>query len=167
MCTQTATRKSVKIRSSVHGLCHIPVCVSVGTGTNLHLQCVYAHTCRWILSLNHIHFERSLISVCYKQKKMVQFCSVSYFGFRICKGPEWKPGIFVQFTKKNGLAREAGLQPGDQILQCNGVPFLNIPFSDVSEMMGVSLFCSENCRSFPFKSGSWKDAVFSVTIFLI
>jgi len=83
--------------------------------------------------------------------------SVSDFGFSICKGPEWKPGIFVQFTKENGLAREAGLQPGDQILQCNGIPFLNIPFSDVSKMMRVSLCSAGNCHCLLLKSGSWKE----------
>ncbi|XP_021925111.1 uncharacterized protein LOC110832430 isoform X3 [Zootermopsis nevadensis] len=56
----------------------------------------------------------------------------------ICKGPEWKPGIFVQFTKENGLAREAGLQPGDQILQCNGVPFIDIPFSEAVNVLKTS-----------------------------
>ena len=100
-------------------------------------------------------FERILIYVCYKENKMLYWYSVSNFVFRICKGPEWKPGIFVQFTKENGLAREAGLQPGDQILQCNGVSFLNIPFSDVSKMMCVSLCSAENCRCL-LKSGSWK-----------
>lgn len=64
---------------------------------------------------------------------VIWFYFVSVSNFRICKGPEWKPGIFVQFTKENGLAREAGLQPGDQILQCNGVPFIDIPFSEVSK----------------------------------
>lgn len=51
--------------------------------------------------------------------------------FRVCKGPDWHPGIFVQFTKENGLAQEAGLRPGDQILECNGVKFMDIPFNEV------------------------------------
>ncbi|XP_069675086.1 harmonin isoform X2 [Periplaneta americana] len=59
-------------------------------------------------------------------------------GCGICKGPEWKPGIFVQFTKENGLAREAGLRPGDQIIQCNGVPFIDIPFSDAVNVLKTS-----------------------------
>lgn len=54
------------------------------------------------------------------------------YNCRICKGPEWKPGVFVQFTKDIGIARETGLRPGDQILSCNGVDFTDIPFSDVS-----------------------------------
>lgn len=55
------------------------------------------------------------------------------------KGPEWKPGIFVQYTKENSLARGAGLKPGDQIIQCNNVVFTpDIPFTEVSS----SIFCS-------------------------
>lgn len=50
---------------------------------------------------------------------------------RICKGPEWKPGIFVQFTKDLGVARDAGLRPGDQLLSCNGVDFGDVLFSEV------------------------------------
>lgn len=51
--------------------------------------------------------------------------------FRICKGPEWKPGIFIQFTKEGGIAREAGLRPGDQILYCNNIDFSDIQFNEV------------------------------------
>lgn len=50
-------------------------------------------------------------------------------GLGICKGPDWKPGIFVQFTKEHSIAREC-LRPGDQILSCNGVDFNDILFSD-------------------------------------
>ncbi|XP_046394554.1 uncharacterized protein LOC124162171 isoform X3 [Ischnura elegans] len=48
----------------------------------------------------------------------------------ICKGPEWRPGIFIQSTKEGGFAREAGLRPGDQIVECNGINFEDISFSD-------------------------------------
>ncbi|KAL1459352.1 hypothetical protein WDU94_011343, partial [Cyamophila willieti] len=44
-------------------------------------------------------------------------------GCGICKGPAWKPGIFVQFTKDACIAKESGLKRGDQILACNGVKF--------------------------------------------
>lgn len=50
---------------------------------------------------------------------------------RICKGPEWKPGIFIQFTKEGGIARDAGLRPGDQILYCNNIDFTDISFNEV------------------------------------
>lgn len=53
-------------------------------------------------------------------------------GLGICKGPDWKPGIFVQFTKENSVSEEAGLRPGDQIVSCNGVNFYDISFSNVS-----------------------------------
>ncbi|XP_039444290.1 uncharacterized protein LOC120424285 [Culex pipiens pallens] len=59
-------------------------------------------------------------------------------GCGICKGPEWKPGIFVQFTKEGGVAREAGLRPGDQILSCNGREFADITFAEAVSIMKAS-----------------------------
>ncbi|XP_013185724.2 uncharacterized protein LOC106131249 [Amyelois transitella] len=56
-------------------------------------------------------------------------------GCGICKGPEWKPGIFVQFVREGGIAREAGLRPGDQILSCNGQDFANISFNEAISAM--------------------------------
>lgn len=56
-------------------------------------------------------------------------------GCGICKGPEWKPGIFVQFVREGGIAREAGLRPGDQILSCNGTDFGNIAFNEAITAM--------------------------------
>lgn len=64
--------------------------------------------------------------------------------YRICKGPDWKPGIFVQFVREGGIAQEAGLRPGDQILSCNGQDFANISFNEVS--------CSGYLAQFPFRS---------------
>lgn len=58
---------------------------------------------------------------------------------RICKGPDWKPGIFVQFTKDVGVARDAGLRPGDQVLSCNDVDFSDILFSDVLNQVIINL----------------------------
>ncbi|KAI5630987.1 PDZ domain (Also known as DHR or GLGF) domain-containing protein [Phthorimaea operculella] len=55
----------------------------------------------------------------------------------ICKGPEWKPGIFVQFVREGGIAREAGLRPGDQILSCNGQDFANVSFNEAISAMKV------------------------------
>lgn len=60
-------------------------------------------------------------------------------GCGICKGPEWRPGIFVQFTKENGLARGAGLRPGDQILQCNNITFTpDTPFNEAVSVLRSS-----------------------------
>ncbi|CAH0717212.1 unnamed protein product, partial [Brenthis ino] len=59
-------------------------------------------------------------------------------GCGICKGPDWKPGIFVQFVREGGIAREAGLRPGDQILSCNGHDFANISFNEAISAMKVS-----------------------------
>ena len=70
-------------------------------------------------------------------------------GCSVCRGPPSKPGVFVQSTKPGGLAREAGLRPGDQVgkeftksiiilckniclqvLDCNGVSFRRLAFQD-------------------------------------
>ena len=51
-------------------------------------------------------------------------------GCSICRGPISKPGIFIQSTKPGGLARDAGLRPGDQILDCNGVSFQFVDFNE-------------------------------------
>jgi C-terminal processing protease CtpA/Prc len=51
----------------------------------------------------------------------------------ICKGPPERPGIFIQSTKEGGLAKELGLKPGDQILECNGMPLDDLDFSEVSD----------------------------------
>ncbi|XP_045763747.1 uncharacterized protein LOC123866317 isoform X1 [Maniola jurtina] len=59
-------------------------------------------------------------------------------GCGICKGPDWKPGIFVQFVREGGIAREAGLRPGDQILSCNGNDFANISFNEAISVMKAS-----------------------------
>ncbi|CAK1551755.1 unnamed protein product [Leptosia nina] len=59
-------------------------------------------------------------------------------GCGICKGPEWKPGIYVQFVREGGIAKEAGLRPGDQILSCNGLDFSNISFNEAVSAMKVS-----------------------------
>ncbi|GLH04704.1 uncharacterized protein GBIM_10355 [Gryllus bimaculatus] len=57
-------------------------------------------------------------------------------GCGICRGPEWRPGVFIQFTKEGGLARSTGLRAGDQLLQCNGVPFTDdLPFSEAVALL--------------------------------
>lgn len=61
-------------------------------------------------------------------------------GCGICKGPNWKPGIFVQFTKDACIAKDAGLKRGDQILACNGVKFT----PDVSFEHAVSVMKSSS-----------------------
>lgn len=56
-------------------------------------------------------------------------------GCSICKGPISKPGIFVQSTKPGSLARESGLRPGDQILDCNGVSFQSLEFNEAVKLL--------------------------------
>ncbi|XP_044748289.1 harmonin isoform X2 [Coccinella septempunctata] len=93
----------------------------------------------------------------------------SKLGCGICKGPEWKPGIFVQFTKEGGIAREAGLRPGDQILVCNNVDFSDIPFNEAVNLMKMSrqldLIVRKGAGSelFPGESSGYNSSASSVT----
>ncbi|GJQ84792.1 hypothetical protein Trydic_g21191 [Trypoxylus dichotomus] len=90
-------------------------------------------------------------------------------GCGICKGPEWKPGIFVQFTKEGGIAREAGLRPGDQILYCNNVDFSDIPFNEAVNLMKgarqLDLIVRKGAGSelFPGESSGYNSSASSVT----
>nr|CAH7754677.1 unnamed protein product [Callosobruchus chinensis] len=93
----------------------------------------------------------------------------SKLGCGICKGPDWKPGIFVQFTKEGGIAREAGLRPGDQIVQCNGVDFSDVPFNEAVNLMKTSrqldLVIRKSAASelFPGESSGYNSSASSVT----
>lgn len=89
--------------------------------------------------------------------------------YSICAGPEWKPGIFVQFTKENGIAKEAGLQPGDQIVSCNDIDFSNILFSEAVAIMKASSVLELYIRPgagldlFPSESSGYNSSASSVT----
>ncbi|XP_066145408.1 uncharacterized protein [Euwallacea fornicatus] len=93
----------------------------------------------------------------------------SKLGCGICKGPEWKPGIFVQFTKEGGIAREAGLRPGDQILHCNNVDFSDIPFNEAVSLMKacrqLNMVIRKGAGSelFPGESSGYNSSASSVT----
>ncbi|XP_073998502.1 uncharacterized protein isoform X2 [Rhodnius prolixus] len=72
-------------------------------------------------------------------KMILKVAPRAKLGCGICKGPEWKPGVFVQFTKENSIARLAGLRPGDQILQCNNFRFTpETAFSEAVSVMRCS-----------------------------
>ncbi|XP_045605049.1 serine-rich adhesin for platelets isoform X7 [Procambarus clarkii] len=51
-------------------------------------------------------------------------------GCSICKGPAEKPGIFVQSVRVGGVAKNAGLRPGDQIIACNDISFTHLEFAE-------------------------------------
>ena len=51
-------------------------------------------------------------------------------GCSICRGPDARPGIFVQSTRPGGLAAESGIEPGDQVLDCNGVCLQRADFAE-------------------------------------
>ena len=48
----------------------------------------------------------------------------------ICSESEGTPGIFIQSVRQGGLAAEAGLEVGDQILAVNGTEFTGITHSE-------------------------------------
>lgn len=90
-------------------------------------------------------------------------------GLGICKGPEWKPGIFVQFTKDKSVAREVGLRPGDQILSVNSIDFSDVLFSEAVAVMKSSnklemvIRTAAGCDLFPGESSGYNSSASSVT----
>ncbi|XP_055370993.1 transcription factor mef2A [Condylostylus longicornis] len=90
-------------------------------------------------------------------------------GLGICKGPEWKPGIFVQFTKDFSVARESGLRPGDQILTCNSIDFSDVLFSEAVAVMKSSNILEMIVRTgagldlFPGESSGYNSSASSIT----
>jgi hypothetical protein len=75
----------------------------------------------------------------------------------------------VQFTKENGIAKESGLQPGDQILSCNGIDFADILFSEAVAVMKSSTVLELTIRPgagldlFPSESSGYNSSASSVT----
>jgi harmonin len=75
----------------------------------------------------------------------------------------------VQFTKENGIAKEAGMQPGDQIVSCNGIDFSNILFSEAVTIMKATSVLELYIRPgagldlFPSESSGYNSSASSVT----
>lgn len=75
----------------------------------------------------------------------------------------------MQFTKDHGIARRAGLKPGDQILSCNGVEFQDIFFNDAVTVMKSSSHLELIIRTavglelFPGESSGYNSSASSVT----
>jgi harmonin len=75
----------------------------------------------------------------------------------------------VQFTKENGIAKEAGMQPGDQIVSCNGIDFSNILFSEAVSIMKATSVLELYIRPaagldlFPSESSGYNSSASSVT----
>ncbi|KAK8740435.1 hypothetical protein OTU49_002907 [Cherax quadricarinatus] len=63
-------------------------------------------------------------------KVFLSCCGKVGLGCSICKGPTEKPGIFVQSVRVGGVAKNAGLRPGDQILACNDISFAHLEFAE-------------------------------------
>lgn len=75
----------------------------------------------------------------------------------------------MQFTKEQGIARRAGLKPGDQILSCNGVEFHEIFFNDAVAVMKSTSHLELIIRTavglelFPGESSGYNSSASSVT----
>lgn len=75
----------------------------------------------------------------------------------------------MQFTKENGIARESGLRPGDQILSCNGIDFSDIAFSEAVVSMKNSPVLELFVRTcvgldlFPGESSGYNSSASSIT----
>lgn len=75
----------------------------------------------------------------------------------------------MQFTKENGIAKESGLQPGDQIVSCNGIDFTDILFSEAVAVMKSSSILELFVRPgagldlFPSESSGYNSSASSVT----
>jgi len=109
-----------------------------------------------VSKINIVH--RTEEAECPEQRLSITLRGQQGLGCSICKGPVEKPGIFIQSTKAGRLAREVGLRPGDQIIECNGASFKNIEFGDavfhlkssrqldliVKKGAGLELFPSES-----------------------
>ena len=76
-------------------------------------------------------------------------------GCSICRGPDTRPGIFVQSTRRGGLAAEAGIEPGDQVLDCNGVCLQRADFSEA-----VYLLKNQRRLDLLIRKGAAAGAVF-------
>lgn len=75
----------------------------------------------------------------------------------------------MQFTKENGIARESGLRPGDQVLSCNGIDFSDIAFSEAVSIMKNSSVLELHIRTcigldlFPGESSGYNSSASSIT----
>ncbi|KAE8750432.1 hypothetical protein FOCC_FOCC002726, partial [Frankliniella occidentalis] len=85
------------------------------------------------------------------------------------QSPAHNAGDIVRmFTKEGGPARDAGLRPGDQLLQCNGTPFTDIPFSEAVSAMKLSptldllVRRGAGCDLFPGESSGYNSSASSV-----
>jgi harmonin len=108
-------------------------------------------------------------AICRDVRIIINVAPRAKLGCGICKGPECKPGIFVQFTKDGGIARESGLRPGDQLLCCNGIDFTDILFSEAVAIMKASHTLELLVRTgagldlFPSESSGYNSSASSVT----
>ncbi|KAM6172199.1 harmonin isoform 3-T3 [Erethizon dorsatum] len=70
-----------------------------------------------------------------KEKKVfISLVGSRGLGCSISSGPIQKPGIFISQVKPGSLSAEVGLEPGDQIVEVNGIDFSNLDHKEGREL---------------------------------
>nr|XP_055049006.1 harmonin isoform X1 [Misgurnus anguillicaudatus] len=74
-----------------------------------------------------------------KEKKVfLSLVGTKGMGISISSGPTQKPGIYVSNVKAGSLSSEVGLQIGDQIVEVNGVDFMNLSHQEAVRVLKSS-----------------------------
>uniref|UniRef100_A0A8C6CBV6 USH1 protein network component harmonin n=1 Tax=Monodon monoceros TaxID=40151 RepID=A0A8C6CBV6_MONMO len=82
-----------------------------------------------------------------KEKKVfISLVGSRGLGCSISSGPIQKPGIFISHVKPGSLSAEVGLEPGDQIVEVNGIDFSNLDHKE-----GRELFMTDRERLAEFR----------------
>ena len=110
---------------------------------------------RIVLEQNGYFFRREVVTLLPETLNFSQ----QGLGCSICRGPDTRPGIFVQSTRRGGLAAEAGIEPGDQVLDCNGVCLQRADFSEA-----VYLLKNQRRLDLLIRKGAAAGAVFQLWV---
>ncbi|XP_013003582.2 harmonin isoform X4 [Cavia porcellus] len=74
-----------------------------------------------------------------KEKKVfISLVGSRGLGCSISSGPIQKPGIFISQVKPGSLSAEVGLEPGDQIVEVNGIDFSNLDHKEAVNVLKSS-----------------------------
>ncbi|XP_067605821.1 harmonin isoform X1 [Pseudorca crassidens] len=74
-----------------------------------------------------------------KEKKVfISLVGSRGLGCSISSGPIQKPGIFISHVKPGSLSAEVGLEPGDQIVEVNGIDFSNLDHKEAVNVLKSS-----------------------------
>ncbi|XP_044047839.1 harmonin isoform X5 [Siniperca chuatsi] len=74
-----------------------------------------------------------------KEKKVfLSLVGTKGMGISISSGPTQKPGIYISNVKPGSLSAEVGLEVGDQIVEVNGVEFINADHKEAVRVLKSS-----------------------------